>query len=25
MLITASIVLLLIIAGMWLWQGFQNF
>lgn len=25
MLITASIVLLLVIAGMWLWRGYKNF
>jgi hypothetical protein len=25
LLITASIVLLLIIAGIWLWRGFKNF
>ena len=25
LLITASVLLLLIIAGLWLWQGFKNF
>ncbi len=25
LLITASVVLLLVIGGMWLWQGFKNF
>jgi hypothetical protein len=25
LLITASVVLILIIAGLWLWQGYENF
>jgi hypothetical protein len=25
LLITASVLLLLVIAGLWLWQGFKNF